>query len=99
MDNARIHRGERIKEICERHGCDLEYLPPYCPFLNPIESSFHDLKAFIRRHYRVGSDGNYTDFLPFLVRTLRAFGGTELAEEKARAHFKHCGYSFEDESI
>jgi hypothetical protein len=29
-------------------GVQLLLLPPYSPDLNPIEESFHDLKAFIR---------------------------------------------------
>jgi len=96
MDNARIHRREEIQAICRCYNCLVEFLPPYAPILNSIESSFYNLKAFIRRHYRVGNDGSYTDFEPFLIRTLRAFGDNERAKQKAIAHFKHCGYVFYD---
>jgi len=38
MDNLSSHKGGRIKEILEGRGCELIYLPPYSPDLNPIES-------------------------------------------------------------
>ena len=38
MDNLSAHKGGRIKEILEGRGCELIYLPPYSPDLNPIES-------------------------------------------------------------
>jgi transposase len=37
-DNASIHKGERIREICRRFPrLHLEFLPPYAPQLNPDE--------------------------------------------------------------
>lgn len=40
MDNLSVHKGGRVKEIIEQRGCDLLYLPPYSPDLNPIEQAF-----------------------------------------------------------
>ena len=37
MDNLSAHKGSRVKEIVEAVGCELLYLPPYSPDLNPIE--------------------------------------------------------------
>ena len=37
MDNLSAHKGERVREIIEERGCELLYLPPYSPDLNPIE--------------------------------------------------------------
>ena len=37
MDNASFHKGGRIRELVEAAGCQLLYLPPYSPDLNPIE--------------------------------------------------------------
>jgi len=31
MDNLSAHKGGRIKEILQRWGCELIYLPPYSP--------------------------------------------------------------------
>ena len=37
VDNLSAHKGGRVKEIVESAGCELVYLPPYSPDLNPIE--------------------------------------------------------------
>jgi transposase len=47
MDNCSIHHTPRIRQIADRAGVLIAWLPPYSPFLNPIEESFHDLKAYI----------------------------------------------------
>ena len=40
MDNLSAHKGGRVRELIERAGCELMYLPPYSPELNPIEQAF-----------------------------------------------------------
>lgn len=94
MDNVGFHRNPAIRALCLQFDCDCEYLPPYCPFLNPIEEAFHDLKAFVRRHYKVQADGSYANFQPFLARCLEWLSTTEEAQEKAMAHIRHSGYLF-----
>jgi hypothetical protein len=37
MDNAPILKSASIRELIERRGYKCVYLPPYSPFLNPIE--------------------------------------------------------------
>ena len=37
MDNLSSHKGPRVRELIEGKGCELLYLPPYSPDLNPIE--------------------------------------------------------------
>jgi hypothetical protein len=49
MDNLSSHKGGRIKEIIEGKGCQLLYLPPYSPDLNPIEEAFAKIKALLRK--------------------------------------------------
>ena len=49
MDNLSSHRGHRVRELIEARGCELMYLPPYSPDLNPIEEAFSKLKALLRR--------------------------------------------------
>jgi transposase len=40
MDNLlSVHKGEEVRELIERRGCELLFLPPYSPDLNPIEES------------------------------------------------------------
>ncbi|CAB5370653.1 unnamed protein product [Rhizophagus irregularis] len=35
LDNATIHRGQHLKDICEQQEVKLEFLPPYSPDYNP----------------------------------------------------------------
>lgn len=46
LDNASIHKGEAIRELCRRYPrLHLESLPPYTPELNPDEGVWADAKA------------------------------------------------------
>lgn len=38
-----------MRELIETRGCELVYLPPYSPDLNPIEEAFAKLKALLRK--------------------------------------------------
>ncbi|KAI7933840.1 hypothetical protein MJO29_016678 [Puccinia striiformis f. sp. tritici] len=49
LDNARIHGGSRVAELCKEAGVRLQYLPPYCPELNPIEFCFAKIKSILWR--------------------------------------------------
>ena len=49
MDNLSSHRGGKVRELIEGKGCELLYLPPYSPDLNPIEEAFAKLKALLRK--------------------------------------------------
>ncbi len=49
MDNLRAHKGERVRELIQGRGCELLYLPPYSPDLNPIEEAFAKLKTLLRK--------------------------------------------------
>jgi transposase len=49
MDNASFHRSNRIRELIEKTGCDLLFLPSYSPDFNPIESWWHKVKTAIRK--------------------------------------------------
>jgi transposase len=49
MDNLSAHKGERIRELIERRGCELIYLPAYSPDLNPIEQAFSKIKGLLRK--------------------------------------------------
>jgi len=49
MDNAPIHKNNRIREMIENAGCKLLYLPTYSPDLNPIENYWAVMKKMIRK--------------------------------------------------
>lgn len=36
MDNASIHKGQHLIDICNAKGVRVEFLPPYSPDLNPV---------------------------------------------------------------
>ena len=39
MDNLSSHKGERVRDLIEVRGCELLYLPPYSPDLQPDRAS------------------------------------------------------------
>lgn len=49
MDNLSAHKGERVRELVEARGCEVLFLPPYSPDLNPIEEAFSKVKGLLRR--------------------------------------------------
>jgi transposase len=49
MDNVPFHRSVVVKETIENFGWEFLYLPPYSPFLNPIENLFSKWKESVRR--------------------------------------------------
>lgn len=49
LDNARIHHYHGLKHLIEELGLTLLYLPPYSPFLNPIENCFSKWKNYVIR--------------------------------------------------
>ena len=49
LDNARIHHYSRVAELKNELGIELLYLPPYSPFLNPIENCFSKWKNTVLR--------------------------------------------------
>lgn len=49
MDNLGAHRPKRVRELIEGKGCELVYLPPYSPDLNPIEEAFSKVKHILRK--------------------------------------------------
>jgi transposase len=57
MDNARVHIGGRMQELCNAQGVLLKYLPPYSMDMNPIEKVFSVMKSQIkRRNLLTGTD-------------------------------------------
>lgn len=60
MDNVRFHRTQEVIAIIEAHGHNPVFLPPYSPFLDPIEELFHQWKSAIRRSVPTNEDDLYT---------------------------------------
>jgi len=49
MDNLGAHRPKRIRELIEERDCELVYLPPDSPDLNPIEEALSKIKHILRK--------------------------------------------------
>ncbi len=48
LDNASFHKSTEIRKLVESYGCEMLYLPPYSPDLNPIEKYWANMKTKIR---------------------------------------------------
>jgi transposase len=88
MDNATIHYTERVEEMCRDAGVKLVYLPPYSPDLNPIEEFFTELKAFVKRSWRIYKENPEQGFDSFLEWCINVVGQRK---KSARGHFRHTG--------
>jgi transposase len=83
MDNLSAHKGGRVREIVEGRGCELLYLPPYSPDLNPIEQAFSKLKGLLRKTGARTHDA----LVEAMGRALDAVTASD-----ARGFFEHRGY-------
>jgi len=83
MDNLSAHKGGRVREIIEERGCELIYLSPYSPDLNPIEEAFAKLKGLLRKS---GAKSRQA-----LVEAIGA-ALDAITVGDARGFFGHCGY-------
>ncbi|MBD2491965.1 IS630 family transposase [Aulosira sp. FACHB-615] len=66
LDNATFHKSQKIRELIESVGCELEYLPPYSPDLNDIEHYWFPIKNRVRKS--VGTIDNFRDRVDTAIR-------------------------------
>ncbi len=90
MDNLTAHKGERVKELIEEQGCELLYLPPYSPDLNPIEEAFSKVKRILRKAESRTREA--------LVEAIGVAISAVTAKD-ARGFFEHCGYGMTVQSL
>jgi len=83
MDNLNVHKGEQVRAVIERYGCQLLFLPAYSPDLTPIEGMFSKVKQALRRA------GKRTQ--AELVTAIGAALDTVTMAD-AVGWFRHCGY-------
>lgn len=83
MDNLSSHKAKGVREAIQDAGCDLWYLPPYSPDLNPIEKLWSKVKAWLRRV----SAGTFDTLSDAVAAALRAVAPDECAN-----YFASCGY-------
>ncbi len=90
VDNLSAHKGGRVKEIVEAAGCELAYLPPYSPDLNPIEQAFAKVKGLLRRAEARTREA--------LVEAMGLALDAVTASD-ARGFLAHCGYRTVDQPL
>ena len=90
LDNLGAHKTERVRELIEARGCEVWFLAPYSPDMNPIEEAFSKVKALLKKA---------------AARTKEALMGA-IAEalaavtvEDARGWFAHSGYGWRGRSL
>jgi transposase len=83
LDNLSAHKGERVRELIEEAGCELLYLPPYSPDMNPIEEAFSKVKGILRK----AQARTRQTLIESMGDALR-----EVSASDARGFFEHSGY-------
>ena len=90
MDNLTAHKGEWVRELIEERGCELLYLPPYSPDLNPIEEAFSKIKAFIRKAEARSREA----LIEAIGQAISAVTIQDIC-----GFFEHCGYGVSVQSL
>ena len=49
LDNLSSHKNQEVRDLIESVGAELWFLPPYSPYLNPIEKMWSKIKAILRK--------------------------------------------------
>jgi transposase len=83
MDNLSAHKSEEVRQVIEGRGCEVLFLPPYSPDLNPIEEAFSKIKGLLRKAAARTKEA--------LIEAMGAAISAVSAED-AWGFFKHCGY-------
>jgi transposase len=48
LDNCSIHKTKEVRSLVEAKGMELRFIPPYCPWYNPAEFCFSEVKRAYR---------------------------------------------------
>ena len=83
MDGLGAHRPKRVRELIEERGCELVYLPPYSPDLNPIEEAFAKIKHLLSE-VSARSRGALVEAIGAALSAISA--------RDALGFFEHAGY-------
>ena len=88
VDNLGAHKGERVRELVEKRGCEVLFLPPYSPDFSPIEEAFSKAKALLKK----AAARTREALVDAIAEALEA-----VTPKDARGWFGHCGYTIEDQ--
>ncbi|MCA1837905.1 MAG: IS630 family transposase [Actinobacteria bacterium] len=90
LDNLKAHKGERFRELVDARGCEVVFLPPYSPDLNPIEEAFSKVKGILRE---VGARTREA-LLEAISEAI-----SRVTAQDAKGFFGHCGYHLMDQRL
>ena len=88
LDGLGAHRTPRVRELIERRGAELLFLPSYSPDLNPIEEAFSKIKNIVRKagaRTRAALDEVMGEAV------------SAVTLEDVAGWFSHCGYELRDQ--
>ncbi len=88
MDNLRVQKSARVRQLIEEQGCQVLFLPAYSPDFSPIEEACSKVKAFLRR-MKARTREALQEALAQALLTV--------TPQDARGWFEHCGYPFSEE--
>jgi transposase len=80
MDNVRFHHNNEILERIRSRGHLVKFLPPYSPFLNPIENMFSQWKQLVRS----GSPQNEDELLALIESSF-----LEISDEHCSNYYRN----------
>ena len=85
-DNAKVHKGRRVQQLCDEKGVMLIFLPPYCPELNPIELCFAAIKSCLRKSQAMSltSDPEWE---------VQQTAAEVMSRDLCSSLYQHCGYN------
>ncbi|QRW09356.1 DDE superfamily endonuclease [Ceratobasidium sp. AG-Ba] len=91
MDNCRVHKNPEILERIVARGMLYDFLPPYSPDFNPIESAFSAIKYHIRRHGSLAREA-LTDDDTLEAKLFLTEAVYSVSAKDAAGWFRMCGY-------
>ena len=84
LDNLKCHADIQARELIEKAGAQVWFLPPYSPDLNPIEKMWSKVKAILRTACARTQDALYQAIADAFAR---------ITVDDACGWIQSCGYS------
>ena len=91
LDNAMIHLKPQFTMLCEPHGIDLLFLPPYQAWFNPTEPVHSSAKKYLKKRNLRGTLRVNSDVIIDAYRNCM-----KNPQEESCNLFKHCGFPIQD---
>jgi len=82
-DNLPAHKNTAVQKLLAGHGCEVKFLPPYSPDMNPIEMCNAKLKSDLRR----AAAREHATLVKAVAKSVRSF-----TPRQCRNFFAHANY-------